>query len=313
LYLTAVLAGLRSARSAYSPPSGAITIGPSGSGAQYTDIKTALANTSSNTYFIYAGSWTTQVAISRANVTIYGQTHVATTYLNNTVTITNNVPASVAGSNDLSGTVRVLATGVKLYNLNILNTYGKPVDQSQAIALSVEAGTFGCYGCQLRGFQDTLLADKGTQFYGSSLIEGAVDFIFGRQASIWITKSTINAISTGYLTASGRQTNDAFYYVIDRSTIQGVSGITTNLGRPWGAFARVIYQNSVLGPTVPPAGWVIWSATDPRTSNVTFAEFNNTGPGSPTGARASFSTQLSTPISIQTVLGSTSWIDPAYL
>ena len=47
----------------------------------------------------------------------------------------------------------------RLYNLNIRNTYGKPVDQSQAIALSVEAGTFACYACQIRGTQDTLLAN----------------------------------------------------------------------------------------------------------------------------------------------------------
>ena len=65
----------------------------------------------------------------------------------NTVTISRNMPASMVGSNDLSGTVRVLegATGTRckhlaplvyhplalnrftVYNLNIENTYGKPV------------------------------------------------------------------------------------------------------------------------------------------------------------------------------------------
>ena len=41
------------------------------------------------------------------------------------MTITNDIPASVAGSNDASGTVQVHASGVSLYNLNIANTYGK--------------------------------------------------------------------------------------------------------------------------------------------------------------------------------------------
>ena len=41
------------------------------------------------------------------------------------VTITNNIPASQAGSNDKSGTVQVHAANVSLYNLNIANTYGK--------------------------------------------------------------------------------------------------------------------------------------------------------------------------------------------
>ena len=41
------------------------------------------------------------------------------------VTIMNNIPGSVVGSNDKSGTVQVHATNVSLYNLNIANTYGK--------------------------------------------------------------------------------------------------------------------------------------------------------------------------------------------
>jgi hypothetical protein len=63
--------------------------------------------------------------------------------------------------------------------VNISNTYGKvstrhaqdlissdsniplePVNQSQAIALSVQAGNFGAYAVALKGYQDTLLANK---------------------------------------------------------------------------------------------------------------------------------------------------------
>ena len=48
------------------------------------------------------------------------------------------------------------------------------------------------------------------------------------------------------------------------------------------------------------------------TDHVTFAEYDNTGPGA-SGTRASFSTMLSSPVSIDTVLNSTSWIDPSFL
>ncbi|KZV88938.1 putative pectinesterase precursor [Exidia glandulosa HHB12029] len=303
------------------PPAGAITVGPTGSGAQYTDLNVALNDTSSNVFFVFSGTWTTQIAISRANVTIFGQTHTAkrlkalgcdaSSYEANTVTFTNNIPASAAGSNDKSGTVRVLAEGVKLYNLNIANTYGKPVDQAQAIALSVQKGKFGCYGCKLTGDQDTLLANTGTQFYAKSFIQGHVDFIFGRSGSIWITNSVIDQFGDGYFTASGRQTDDANWYVIDNSVVQGNG--TSYLGRPWGAFARVVYQNSNIGSAVPAVGWSIWNVGDERTSNVTFAEFNNTGPGAWNEQRASFATLLTAPIDILTVLNSTSWIDPAFL
>jgi pectinesterase len=124
--------------SAATIPSGAITIG---SGGKYSTLSAALKDTSrrvvhqvhydnltwlySNVYYIYAGTYTGQVAISRSNIKIYGETSDTSSYTGNKVTLTDNVPASSAGSNDASGTVRVLATGVKLYNLNIANTYGK--------------------------------------------------------------------------------------------------------------------------------------------------------------------------------------------
>lgn len=54
--------------------------------------------------------------------------------------------------------MRIAGTGVSLYNLNITNSYGQG---AQAIALSIQAGNFGGYGIALKGYQDTLLANKG--------------------------------------------------------------------------------------------------------------------------------------------------------
>ncbi|KIM26851.1 carbohydrate esterase family 8 protein [Serendipita vermifera MAFF 305830] len=291
-------------------PSGAITVGASG---KYKTLSAALKDTSSNVYYVYAGSYKEQVVISRSNVIIYGETTTASSYTGNKATITNNVPASSAGSNDASGTVRIRATGVKIYNLNIANTYGKPVSQSQAIALSVQAGSFGCYGCKITGTQDTLLANVGTQVYAHCYIEGYVDFIFGQTASIWITKSIIQTTGSGCITASGRSSADSNYYVIDQSTIQG-SG-SSYLGRPWRNYAHVIFQNSAIGSNVKAAGWSVWSSSDTRTDHVTFGEYNNSGSGAWSSSRASFATKLSSAVKIATVLGSgyASWVDSTYL
>ncbi|CAE6423510.1 unnamed protein product [Rhizoctonia solani] len=293
---------------ASSPPSGSITVGKGG---KYATLTEALADTSSDVYFVYAGTYTGQTSISRANIKIYGQSSNSLDYSSNNVTFTDNVPESTAGSDAKSATIRVLATGVSLYNLNIANTYGKPVEKSQAIALSVEQGQFGAYACQLKGYQDTLLAESGSQFYGRSYIEGAVDFIFGQRASIWITKSTINSIGSGAITASGRSSSDSNYYVIDNSTIQGTG--TVYLGRPWSDYARVIFQNSNIGSEVQAAGWEVWSATTPNTDHVFFGEYNNKGAGAWRAGRVSFATNMTAGISISTVLGSTSWIDSSYL
>ncbi|CAE6429524.1 unnamed protein product [Rhizoctonia solani] len=300
---------------ASSPPAGSITVGSKG---KYQTLAAALKDTSSNTYFVYSGTYTGQTTITRANIKIYGETNDAQAYGSNTVTFTDNQPASTAGGDAQSATIRVQAAGKdsSFYNLNIVNSYGKPVVKSQAIALSVEQGQFGCYACQLKGYQDTLLAESGTQFYGKSYIEGAVDYIFGQSSSIWITRSTLNSIGNGCITASGRSSADSNYYVINDSTIQGTG--TVYLGRPWRQvsyldYARVIFQNNIIGSDVVAAGWQAWNPTTPNTDHVLFGEYNNNGTGSWRTGRVGFATKLSAGISITTVLGSTSWIDSAYM
>ena len=72
----------------------------------------------------------------------------------------------------------------RLYNLNIINSCCTVSNKTQAIALSVQStGNFAAYAVQLKGVQDTLLANQGKQFYGKSYIEGSTDFIFGQRSS----------------------------------------------------------------------------------------------------------------------------------
>ncbi|KAH8801991.1 pectin lyase fold/virulence factor, partial [Flagelloscypha sp. PMI_526] len=306
--LLQVLASVASVLAYSSPPSGAVTVGTGGT---YSTLSAALSGSSGTVFFIYAGTYTGQTIITRSGVKIYGQTTTDSSYTGNQATLTYNRTATDAGSNDASGTVQVHATNVRIYNLNIVNSYGTSSSHTQAIALSVQASQFGCYGCSIKGYQDTLLANTGYQIYSNSFIQGAVDFIFGRTASIWITSSVINTVGTGWVTASGRESADANYYVINKSSITGTG--TQYLGRPWGAYARVIVQNTALGSQIQAAGWSIWNTGDERTDHVTFAEYGNTGSGA-SGTRASFSSKLSSPIAITTVLGSsyTSWVDTSF-
>ncbi|KAK0421817.1 pectin lyase fold/virulence factor [Armillaria borealis] len=304
-----------------SPPSGAITVGSSGT---YSTLSKALADTSSSAsspiallrahslisfqvYFIYSGTYTGQTLISRSNIKIYGQTSTADSYTGNTVTLTNSLGADDAGSNDASGTVRVHGSNVALYNLNIVNSRG----EDQAIALSVQATQFGGYGLKIVGYQDTLLANVGYEFIANSHIEGNTDFIFGQTASLWITGSVIHTLGYGWITASGRSSSDSNWYVIDNSEISGTGD--AYLGRPWQSYARVVFQKSYLHSNVPAAGWSIWNTGDERTGHVTFAEYGNSGAGADTSSRASFSEVLSSAVTISTVLGSTSWIDSDFL
>lgn len=223
--------------------------------------------------------------------------------------------ASGASTDEETGTLINLSANTAIYNINIKNTYG---EGSQAIALAAYNDEQGYYGVGLYGYQDTLLAEEGTQFYGNCYIEGAVDFIFGQEAAIWIEGSTI-AVSAGggAITANGRVSADGTsYYVINNSEIAAsssgdVSASTVYLGRPWSEYARVAFQNSQLSDIINSAGWEEWSTSEANTEDVTFETYGNTGDGATDCCTASFATEMTAAIDITTILGSdyADWVD----
>lgn len=97
-----------------------------------------------------------------------GFTPDTSTYLGNTVTIEFGLSAAATGSDDVSGTLRIHKNDFKLYNINVKNTFGVG---SQAIAISQYGTRVGLYGCGFFGFQDTILAEQGTQVFLKGYIE----------------------------------------------------------------------------------------------------------------------------------------------
>ena len=124
------------------------------------------------------------------------------------------------------------------------------------------------------------------------------------------------------MTASGRASStDTSFYVLNKCTIAAKSGVTVAkgayyLGRPWGAYARVAVQDTTMTDVINAKGWSVWSTSDARTSDVTFAEYGNTGAGA-SGTRATFATKLSAAKKITDILGSSyasaSYVDSSYL
>ncbi|TDZ31008.1 Pectinesterase [Colletotrichum spinosum] len=294
-----------------SPPSGALVVAKSGG--KYTSIQEAVdAAKSGGVIFIQPGTYNEQVLIpaSVGSLTIYGYTADDQDFSKNQVTITNSLGADKAGSNDASGTLRAKNDNLKVFNVNIVNSRGKGV---QAIALSAYGNQQGYYGVQVKGYQDTVLANQGKHYFHNSYIEGATDFIFGQKAVAWFEACTLAVSGKGYVTASGRDSeSNPSWYVINRSTVKALSGVGAGaayLGRPWRQFARVVFQNTELGSVINSAGWSKWH--DDPTGNVYYGEFGNTGKGAG-GTRASFSKKLDAAVEIGDVLGATSWIDSAY-
>ncbi len=130
-------------------------------------------------------------------------------------------------------------------------------------------------------------------------------------------KSCITAHNRASSTAVGG-------YVFDQCLFTAATNATADLkqlvylGRPYSAYAKVVVKNSYLDSIIQPAGWKVWSTTDPRTDYVTFAEYQNAGPGNwenNTAARVAFGNATlltSDTYGLSNVMASTSWIDMTY-
>ncbi|KAF2136697.1 carbohydrate esterase family 8 protein [Aplosporella prunicola CBS 121167] len=321
--LSLILSLVTSALALTSPPSGALTVG---SGGTYSTIQQAVnklstSTTSSQYIFVYPGTYKEQVTIPalRGPLNFYGYSTSDSSYAANEVTITYGLSQADGLNNDGTATLRAHSPNFSMYNVNVANTYGKG---SQAVALSAySGGNQAFYGCKFTGYQDTLLAQDGQQFYGFCYIEGATDFIFGQHAAAWFQSCDIGVVSAskGYVTANGRSSSgSSSYYVINKGSIGAASGQSVSagayyLGRPWGNYARVVVQQTSLSNVINSAGWTVWNSGDERTDHVTFAEYGNSGDGA-SGSRASFATKLSSAVSISSVLsGYSSWVDSKYL
>ena len=288
-----------------TPPPGAVLVASDSpvKGA-YSSLSAALASlpndTTSQTIFIYPGNYIEQFNVNRPGpVTIigYSQGNPGQTYEHNTVVIRYSRGLSVvapipSGHHDQETAVLATTSNqISFYNINFINTDN--LDGATASYVTLAGATYGdriaLYGCSLVGWQDTLLTGSttGYQYYESSYIEGAIDFIWGYSAA-YFKGCVIGAKrASSAITAQSRAGADSIGgYVFDQCLFTQAEDQTIDLcrtvylGRPYSAFAKVVIKDSYLDTVVDPSGWKAWSSTDPRTSNVTFVEYNNTGPGS---------------------------------
>ncbi|KAK8638605.1 hypothetical protein V6N13_137020 [Hibiscus sabdariffa] len=95
----------------------------------------------------------------------------------------------------------------------------------------------------------------------------------------------------GYITAQGRQSsNDPGGFVFKGGVIFGA--VRPYLGRAWGPYSRVIFQETKFNSDVIPQGWDAWSFRG-KEGNFMYAEVNCTGPGSNASKRVSWEKKLS--------------------
>src|SRR2546423_22082 len=195
-------------------------------------------------------------------------------------------------------------------NITFENSAG-PV--GQALAVRVDGDRVVFRNCRFLGWQDTILLNRGRQYFEDCRITGHVDFIFGG-ATAFFERCRIHCLRDGYITAASTPDNKPFGFVFSHCKITGgTPAVRTYLGRPWRAFSDVIYLNTEMSEVVRPEGWHNWNFPD-RERTVRYAEFGSTGAGANPRARVPWSRRLTRAeakaITLQKVLGGTDGWNP---
>jgi pectinesterase len=172
-------------------------------------------------------------------------------------------------------------------NITFENSAG-PVGQALAIRVDGDHAIFR--NCRFLGWQDTILLNRGRQYFENCYIEGHVDFIFGA-ATAWFEKCHIHCLGTGYITAASTPQGQAFGFIFSHCQIDGEPGVQTYLGRPWRLYANTIYMNCEMSGVIRPEGWFDWKNPQAH-QTARYEEFNSTGPGGNPKGRVDWSKQL---------------------
>ncbi|XP_043710949.1 pectinesterase-like [Telopea speciosissima] len=277
-----------------------VVVAKDGSG-NFTTINDAVAAAPNNTnindgYFliyVVAGVYEEYVSIdkNKLNILMIGDG------INHTI-ITGNRSVADGWTTFNSATFAVVGQGFIGVNMTIRNTAGAIKYQAVALRNGADLSTF--YSCSFEGYQDTLYTHSLRQFYRECNIYGTVDFIFGNAAVVF-QKCNLYARQPiqgqfNALTAQGRTDPNQN----TGTSIQGCNILAapdlissnfctkTYLGRPWKAYSRTVYMQSFMDSLIDPSGWAQWNGSF-ALSTLYYAEFNNTGPGSNTTNRVTWS------------------------
>ena len=178
-------------------------------------------------------------------------------------------------------TVFIQADDFAAENITFENSAGR---QGQALALTIMSDRGVFRYCRFLGFQDTLLAQAGRQYFDHCYIQGATDFIFGGSAA-YFDHCEIHVTASGYIAAANtpkdQQLRLRFFALEDH----GRAGALTYLGRPWRAYAATVFLNTEMSSNVRPAGWNNWN--DPaKEKTARYAEYAEHRRGRRARARA---------------------------
>lgn len=280
-----------------SPPAAKpdAVVAADGSG-QYKTVQAAIdaaPNKSTQRFVIRIkpGTYKEKIRVPREKgpITFLGENAETTilTFDDAAATVRDGKAVGTAGSYS----VQVQAKDFIAENITIENSAGQKA--GQAVALFMEGDRAIFRKCRILGWQDTLYAGSGRQYYEDCYIAGSTDFIFGG-APAWFERCVLHFRAGGALTAASTPAEQPYGYVFSNCTITGEPGVKAGLGRTWRPAAAVAFLNTKMSEAVQPVAWSDWGNPENQ-KTARYAEFNSQTPdGKPldVSGRAPWSKQL---------------------
>lgn len=148
-------------------------------------------------------------------------------------------------------------------NITFENSYGyEKLAGPQALALYAVTNHFTTSNCNLRSYQDTYLTAYSTasdrQYHKNTIIEGAVDYIYGG-GDVFFDRCTLrnNRVDGGFIVAPSHAAGTLWGYVFSNCSIEEskVSNANNFFGRPWVNSPKTVFLNTILKTGIKPEGW----------------------------------------------------------
>ncbi|KAG9442992.1 hypothetical protein H6P81_018846 [Aristolochia fimbriata] len=190
---------------------------------------------------------------------------------------------------DTAATLNVKGDGFVAIDITFENSGNPTTGYTVAVANDAERTAF--IHCSFKGYKGVLKTSGFAQFYGRSNVYGAVDVIWGigstvfQSCSVYVEKPLAGQDQPRALAFQQRSSpSSTGGFVFQGCSLDASPGSDQSgsppvfLGRPGGAYSRIVFMESYLGAVLgPSAGWLTGSFIPPAT--LYLKEYNNRGPG----------------------------------
>ncbi|XP_039050853.1 pectinesterase-like [Hibiscus syriacus] len=170
-------------------------------------------------------------------------------------------------------------------------------DGHQAVAVRNSGDMSAFYNCHFKGYQDTLYAHEGRQFYRDCVITGTIDFVFGDARAVFqncelIVLKPLDNQNCIIIAQGKNEENSTGGFVFQNCTFSGDKDYLpvkdknkSYLNRPGKKYATVIIMQSQIDDIIQPEGYIPTHGKRGLDTSY-YVEFDNRGPGAKTDGRA---------------------------